>query len=96
MQVAILNKNLGEKTRGVLKTSGHFLFKAHFIFPPIIHKVGDITEKTCVHSEYLRSQQICCAVFHTIKLIGKNSISDLKRNFLRFLKHPFFFLLGCD
>ena len=91
MQIAILNKNLGEKTRGVLKTSGHFLFKAHIIFPLIIHIVGDITQKTCLHSEYLRSQQICCAVFHTIKLIGKNLISTLKRKCPEVFKTPLLF-----
>ena len=53
MQIAILNQNLEEKRRGVLKTSEHLLFKTQVRFTPISHKVGDIIQKICLLSEYV-------------------------------------------
>jgi hypothetical protein len=72
-------KTLEEKRRGVLKTSGHFLFKTHIRFSPIIHKVGVMAQQICLLSEYLRSQQIFCGIFPTLKSIGEYPISVLKR-----------------
>ena len=44
-QIAILNQNLEEKRMGVLKTSGHLLFKTLIGFSPNDFIVGDIAQK---------------------------------------------------
>ena len=79
MQIALLNLNLRRKRWGVSKTSGNILFKTHTRFSPIIHKVGDMTQQICLLSKYLRSQQIFYGISPTIKSLGENPISVLKR-----------------
>jgi hypothetical protein len=72
MQIAMPNLILEGSSRGVLKTSEHFLFKTFAKFSSINFTVGGVAQNICLLSDYLRSCQIFGAISPTIQSINKN------------------------
>jgi hypothetical protein len=79
MQIALPNQSLEETSRGVLKTSGLFLFKTLIAFSFINFIVGVVAQNIRLLSDYLRTCQIFCAISPSLKSVNIKIISALKR-----------------
>ena len=88
MQIALPNQSLEETSRGVLRTSGLFLFKTLIAFSIINFIVGVVAQNIRLLSDYLRTCQIFCAISPSLKSVNIKIISALKRKCLEvFVTH---------